>query len=455
MTLPFVNRKLEQSQLRSALVAEDAHLIVVYGRRRCGKSTLLQHLTQPGDVYFLADQSEPLLQIQSLASEIGRYLPEFDTAAYRSWSALLRTLNERVSGRLNLFLDEFPYLVRMAPELPSVIQHYLDTSGPKRLRVVLCGSSQRMMHGLVMDRSAPLYGRAREILKIEPLKVGWLPSALKLEGEEAIEAYAVWGGVPRYWELAAPMSTTDAIDRLVLDRNGILHEEPVRLLLDDMRSAVQPYSLLSLVGSGCHRLSEIAGRLGKPAGGLVRPLSQLIDLGYLRRELPWGESTRSTRKTLYKVADPFLAFHARFVQPNRSLLEIGKMDVVGKIVQASLCDHVAAVWEQLARESVPFLSIAGDEWRPASRWWGTGTDRKALEVDIVAESLDRRRILVGEAKWSTRSPDLEALRSALKQRASRLPFVRGREIVCALWLRNAPPRSRNVFVPKHVLSALR
>ena len=174
--------------------------------------------------------------------------------------------------------------------------------------------------------------------------------------------------------------------------------KPARLLMDDMRSAVQANSLLGLIGSGYHRLSELAGRVGQPATNLSRPLSRLIDLGYVRREVPFGESTRSTRRSLYRLDDPFLLFWYRFVAPNRSRLEIDLIDPVHTEVQARLAGHVAEVWEWLARRSVPHVTIDDLHWDRASRWWGTGTGGEPLEIDVVAESSDRRHLLLGESE---------------------------------------------------------
>ena len=190
-----------------------------------------------------------------------------------------------------LVLDELPYLVQVSPALPSIIQRIVDRPGERPLRLVVCGSSQRMMQGLVLDETAPLYGRASEIVEVAPMPPEALPGALRLDAEDSVVAYSVWGGLPRNWELAADYpSTTEALAALVLDRNGVLHGEPQRLLLDDMRSAVQANSLLGLIGAGCHRLSELASRVGQSATNLGRPLSRLIDLGYVRREIPFGES---------------------------------------------------------------------------------------------------------------------------------------------------------------------
>ena len=279
MRLHFMSRTRELAKLTRVLGSPDPSLVVIYGRRRCGKSTLLQHVAKETDIYFLADQQEAPLQIQSLAVETGRTIPGFGHVNYPSWEVLLSALQRQAKRGTTLILDEFPYLVQKSPELPSIIQKLIDNQQNKT-NIIICGSSQRMMHGLVLDGSAPLYGRAAEIIKIRPLEPGWIKEALPLNSIKAIEAYSVWGGVPRYWELAKTYRNQEkACKELVLDRDGILHSEPMRLLLDDMRGASQPHSLLSLIANGLNRLSEIAGRLGKPATSLTRPLANLIELG--------------------------------------------------------------------------------------------------------------------------------------------------------------------------------
>ena len=457
MTAPFFNREDEQKRLRRAMKAPGGAMAVIYGRRRCGKSTLLQHVISSPDVYYLADQKEPALQMLDLAAEADKTVPLFSSASYATWDALLQNLNDRLDRRIALCLDEFPYLVQLSPALPSILQKYLDRPGPKKLNLILCGSSQRMMHGLVLDRTAPLYGRALEILKIEPLKAGWIRNALGLEGEKAVEAYSVWGGVPRYWELASSFDgLEEAVGELVLHRNGVLHEEPMGLLLDEMRSAVQPYSLLSVIGQGCHRLSEIAGRLGKPATSLMRPLAQLVDLGYVRRETPFGENEKSTRRTLYKIADPFLLFHFKFVQPNKSQLEVGGVPAVAAKVSKQLSLHVSAVWEQLARDSVPFCAAGGYQWGPARRWWGTGTDDRPMEVDVVAESLDGRAVLVGEAKWNDAVIDPGAARDRLLSKARNSAWARGREVIPVLWVKRGRRNTKvKIQTPDDALDCLK
>lgn len=167
---------------------------------------------------------------------------------------------------------------------------------------------------------------------------------------------------------------------------------------------MQPYSLLAVIGQGAHRLSEIAGRLGKPAAGLSRPLSQLVDLGCVRRETPFGEDPRSSKRSLYKLADPFLTFYFRFVEPNKSQLEVRPAAAVMTEVARRLPQHVSLIWEQLARAGVPSRPIAGCDWGEARRWWGADMDGgprplagRGLPPAVFARTPHRSRAL-GQAR---------------------------------------------------------
>jgi len=456
--LPFLNRTRELSRLRRALSRPGDSLIVVYGRRRCGKSRLLQEaLRERRHAYYLADLSDGGIQRAALTVEADRVVPGFAAATYPDWAAFLETWCARAPADAWLVIDELPYLVQVDPALPSILQRLLDTPHARPLRLVVCGSSQRMMHGLVLDETAPLYGRAAEIIKVTPMPPAAMREALGLTPEQAVLAYSVWGGLPRNWELAADYrSTEEALAALILDRHGVLHGEPFRLLLDDMRSVIQANSLLALIGAGCHRLSEIGGRLGQPASNLSRPLSRLIDLGYVRRELPFGESTRSTKRSLYRLDDPFLLFWYRFVAPNRSRLAHDLIEPVRAEVAAHLAGHVAEVWESLARDSVPHLKLHGIDWNPASRWWGPGIGGGPLGLDVVAESADGRHLLIGEVKWSDRS-DPDRIGAELIRKAQRAPFRKGRQVHHALWLKHADVEQVDgtpVLGPSAVMSPL-
>jgi uncharacterized protein len=434
-------------------------MAVLYGRRRCGKSRLLQEALRGRQAaYYVGDDRESALQRPALAAEIARRVPGFADVGYPDWEALLgRFWREAPRGAI-LALDEFPALVTSDPAIPSLLQKLVDASGP-RPHLLLAGSSQRLMQGLVLDSAAPLFGRAREILKIAPLRAPYIKRALRSRDDVgAVEAFAFWGGVPRYWELASDYSDLlTAFEALALSPLGVLHDEPRRLLLDDVREATQPLSVLALIGAGCHRLSEIAGRLGKPATSLARPLASLVELGLVRRDLPFGASLKDSKRTAYRIADPFLRAWFRFVEPNRSRLEAGQTRRVSREVERHLSIHVSGVWEELVRDSVPHGSYLGQRWGPASSWWGPGRDHEPLELDVVAESAGGADLLVGEAKWQDRV-DWPREIEALRRKAARLPLAEGRTVRLALWTKR-PPRTRPsdiaCFTPRNVMRSLR
>ncbi len=459
MKLPFLDRNEERSRLRRLVTRREPGLAVLYGRRRCGKSRLFQEtLPQGRSVYYVGDDREGTLQRAALSTEIARLMPGFDQVTYPDWNSLFARWWKQAPSGAVLALDEFPAIVTAAREIPSLLQKYIDGNLSRKLHVILAGSSQRMMQGLFLDRSAALFGRAHEILKILPLAPGWIRNALRLSDAEAgVEAYAVWGGIPRYWELAVDHDSLDkAIRSLVLSPLGVLHEEPDTLLLDDLRDVGQSASILSLIGGGCHRMSEIAGRLGKPATSLSRPLHKLIELELVRRDIPFGAHARDNKRSLYEIADPFLRFWFRFVEPNRSRLQARQVTAVAREINASFSQHVSRTWEELARASVAQLDCHGRTWRPASRWWGAGLDRKPMEIDVVAESDDGKAALLGEVSWS-KTADASELLQQLRRKAENFPGATRREIALALWMRTGPSSLERtpIYSPDKVLRALR
>ena len=458
MRLPLLERQEEISRLEHLVGRRESSLGVLYGRRRCGKSRLLREvLPEHRTVYSVGAPRESALQRSSTAVEIGRILPGFDHTTYPSWEALLnRWWSEAPPGSVLAF-DEFPTLATAAPELPGLLQKSLALHRERRLHLVLTGSSLGKMQSLVLHRTAPLFGQAAETLKINPLSAGWIRDALPLgDPTKALEAFSVWGGIPHYWELAADHQDLKAAVRaLVLNPSGVLYEESARLLLDDLRDTSQAASILSLIGQGYHRASEIAKRLEKPATSLSRPLQRLVQLGLLHREIPFGTPAQSGKRSLYRIADPFLRYWFRLVEPHRSLLESHQLEAAEQQIATRFDHHVAGIWAELARASAARLKIFGKTWGPAAPWWGLGSDRQPLEIDLVAESVEGDALLVGELKW-TAERNAELLLHDLVNKAKRLPCALGREILPCLWLKTAPRgwENQNILTPEDVLAVL-
>ncbi len=424
----FVDRTEEMARLDRLAASEEGGLAVVYGRRRIGKTRLLlEWSAKSGGLYSVADQSAAEIQRRYVAEAFAAKLPGFADVDYRDWRTLLARLarEAQTAGLRGPFIfDELPYLVGSSPELPSVLQRWLDHEAKAaKLVVAVAGSSQRMMQGFVLSGDAPLYGRAREILEVGPLAPTYLAEVFGLAGGiELAQTYAAWGGVPRYWELAAGLagSLRSRIDALALDPLGPLHREPDRLLIEELPPALETRPLLDAIGAGAHRVSEIAGRIGRPATSLWRPLDRLIGMGLVRREVPFGESEKQSRRSLYKIDDRFVRLWFRVVAPHRGQLAAGPRATRLAILDRFWGELAAQSWEDLCRKRLPQVDPSSrlgalGPWGPAARW----RRGNAPEWDVVSESVDGKRLLLGEAKWSARPLGAAGLERAAREVAAR------------------------------------
>ncbi len=427
--MEFLNRFRELERLDRLTDRKASGLVAVWGRRRVGKTRMLVEWCQRKEgVYTVADQSSPNVQRQYFAETLSSRFVGFAETTYPDWATLFRRLSRdarSVHWRGPLVIDEFPYWVAASPELPSVLQRWIDEEARNGgLLVVIAGSSQRMMQGLVLDASAPLYGRALEAMAIEPIHPPWIQQALGLRDPvKAFRAYAIWGGIPRYWELAQPFGEDldEAVDTLALDPQGPLHREPDRLLLEELPPAVALRPLLDAIGGGAHRLSEMATRVGQPATSLARPLSRLCELGLVEREIPHGASEKSGKRALYRIRDPFFRFWFRVVAPHRATLTATSPASRRAIFQQHAQRLFAEAWEALCLwavnrgETLDHAPFSASGTYPAHRWW----HGNAPEWDVVATNLSSSQFIVGEAKWSEKpfsNKEVETLASALLRR---------------------------------------
>lgn len=462
--MKFVDRKKEIERIQHLLNSDSPSFVIIRGRRRIGKSTLIGKVLTEKDIYYEADRTDSVNQMAGLSSMVAHVFPGFDDAIYKDWRALFVAINHRVTEKITLCLDEFPYLAEGTPSLPSVIQGLLDSNTDKlKYNLILCGSSQQMMYNLTHDESSPLYGRTDADFGMKAIAANYLQEALGLDAQACIEHYSVWGGVPRYWKLAESSSTLrEAIWANVLSDMGALYEEPQRLFRDDMKDIVKTSTIMSVVGSGVNRLSEIASRLGEPATNLSRPLAKLIDLGYLEKEVPFGESAKSSKKSLYRIADPFLHFYNKFVAPNKSFIELRRDAPVVAAFERDFPGHVVYWWEHICRDAVSGNEIDGVAYGMCRRWWGKITvmneegraESKDVELDMVAESLDHSTILIGECKW-TKGENGRLLTNDISKIVPFLPFVEGKNVIVKLFTKVRPDEDQgNALLPEDVLRLL-
>lgn len=414
----------------------------------------------------MADQSAEQVQRRYFAEAVAERFTGFSEVDYPDWRSAFRALAReasRISWHGPFVVDEFPYMVNSCPSLPSVLQSWLDHDAEDAgLLVAIAGSTQHMMQGLALDSSSPLYGRTVESIALQPMSAGYIGAALSLKDPmDCVRAFTVWGGIPRYWELAQPYGTSiqSAIEELVLDPMGPLHHEPDRLLRGEMPPAVSLRPLLDVIGAGAHRVSEIGGRLGQPATSLARPLARLRELGLVSREQPFGTPEQSGKRSLYRIRDPFFRFWFRVVAPHRATLAIASPSVRTRLWKKAWPGLVSETWESLCRLCVPRFSdgfaLFADHgpWGVARRFWRAGQP----EWDVVALSLDERTLLLGEAKWHEREAtvaDVEAAYRELTQKG--IPLTQGlrfSQVVHVVFVPKCVPEVKSKRRPYAVVDA--
>jgi hypothetical protein len=454
--MKFVNRHKELDRLERLFRSRIAGLAVIWGRRRVGKTRLLLEWTEKNSgVYFVADESSPSIQRKFLALAIEQALPGFSEAEYPDWQSLfLRLARDALQAKWRgpIVIDELPYLISESPELSSILQKFIDHEAKKaNLVVVLCGSSQRMMQSVILNESAPLYGRADELIKLHPISIGYMKQALKLKTpRDIVESYAIWGGIPRYWELASKMESDlyETIDRLVLDPMGPLNEEPQRLLYEESPPAIHLRPILDAIGLGANRLSEVASRMGEPTTTLSRPIERLIELDLIQREIPYGTDPENSKKTLYKIKDPFLRFWFKVVASRRSLFSQVSTSVRHQWLKEGLPGLFATTWEELCRSAVPILS---EKWETIYEHAGRFWQGQGPEWDVLSQSPDGRHFLIGEVKWTEKKPSAQWVQKTIEELKNKgIPPVKRHPNAQVHYVLFIPEKPKHLRIPSDV-----
>lgn len=419
--MSFYNRVRELAALKEAGRSQRAELLILYGRRGVGKSALLAHaFADTRHIFYRATRRTLTLQLDILTAMVREAYPdEFIPQPFASFEIFLDFLTHLASARptepIVAILDELPYLAEVDPGLLTTLQHWWDAH--KRLpnlKLLLAGSYLAFMERQVLDANAPLYNRRTGSLKLAPFD--YAEAALffpNYSPRERIEAYAILGGMPSYLEqFDAERGLEENLLATVLRRNTYLNEEPDWLLLEDLRRDVTHGSILRAIAMGQRRPSDIARAIGKAsAQDVSAQLGALLDLELIRREVPITERHRPhSRASLYFLADNYLSFWYRYVDPGRSLIAQGLGERVLARIRASFHEHVSRppfeevcrqfLWRAYARGVLP----AGLEFDTVGTWWDG--DR---EIDVVAME-GSNTTLVGSCKWTNALVGLSELR---------------------------------------------
>jgi hypothetical protein len=432
----FHGRTAELRLLDELWRSEKASLLILYGRRRIGKTRLLTHwaLSEPDRhcLYWVADPTSTADQLRLFSQFIYNFAtpgtPAPANFSFGSWQQALEQVARLAEHRrFALLLDEFTYLLEANPGIAGVLQnawdHLLKT---RSLMLIISGSHLGMMRRHALSPQAPLYGRATAQLHLQPLPFGVTKSFFPgYQAAERVALYAMFGGVPAYWERIEPkQSISDNIRRQLLTANNLMQDE-LRLLLQDFLVDSPNYvAILRAIASDCRTQKEIAGRTGLPQGHVSKYLDALREAGFVQRRVPVTESEVS-RKGRYHITDPYLRFYYRFLATRQGQLALGVSDQALAEIKRHLLDFIGAhTWEELCREwllraaargKLPFLpDQVGSVWTPGA------------QADVAGVNHMERTLILGECKWSPRAAGVEVLQELVAKTPALAPAKPGK-----------------------------
>ncbi|MDQ2087742.1 ATP-binding protein [Herbivorax sp. ANBcel31] len=402
----FIDREEEMKFLNNEYNRKGSSLVVLYGRRRVGKTELsVAFSSNKNALYFLVTEESELQNKNAFKDAVANFCENelLKNSKVDSWEIIFKTLlSKTVKGKLLIIIDEFQYLGKSNPAFPSILQKIWDTFlKDKNVMLILCGSLISMMESQTLNYTSPLYGRRTGQIKLKQIPFSYYHEFFpKKNRKELIEYYAVTGGVPRYIELFCDFEDIYlAIDNNVLSKQSFLYDEPNFLLQQEVTEVGSYFSVIKSIAAGNQKLGKIAASLELKQTGLTKYLKTLIDLDILEREVPiTEENPEKSKKGLYKIKDKFILFWFKFVYPNLSFIESGKKDLAMKKIKTNLVDgHISYVYEDICIEEMWNLNAKG-KWDftfdKVGRWWSGDK-----EIDIVAFDSNGNDIIFGECKY--------------------------------------------------------
>lgn len=422
----FYGRECELEELNNLYKKEGFKFVVVFGRRRVGKSSLIQKFIdedKKSNISFMALEQNDKQNLDSFSKVvIDKYgAAKSYLSSFPSWEKAFDYIIDQVGHeKLIIFIDEYPYIANSNASISSVLQKYIDGAlKATNITLILCGSSMSFMETQVLGHKSPLYGRRDMQFKIEPFD--YYDSAQffdKWTDEDKAVAYAVTGGIPQYLnKLKGYDNIADGIKNEFLKKNGSLYEEPRNLLMQELREPAVYNSIIRAIASGASKLNEIAFKAGEESKKVSKYLLTLISLHLVKKESPM--LNKQERNGVYTMSDNMFRFWYKFVTDNNINIESGLSNYVyEKKILPELSDYMGHIFEDICIQfmkrqnktmSLPFVF---DE---IGRWWGNNPVEKCQEeIDIIAST--KNMMIFGECKWK-KSVGVEVLEN-LKRKAN-------------------------------------
>lgn len=427
----FIGREKELNELEKLYAADQFQMPVIYGRRRIGKSTLIQEFAKNKKaVLFTAIESSAQRNLELFSQNIYKILaPELPAlSAFPTFEAAFDFLNEFArKERLIVVIDEYPYLAAADKSISSILQLYIDQKFKDgKMYLILCGSSMSFMENQVLGYQSPLYGRRTAQFKIQPFD--YETSSRFVPGyspEDKALVYGVTGGVPRYLELfTSDISVHENIVRLFFNDSGYLYEEPGNLLKQELREAGTYNTVIEAVAAGANRINEISTKTHLDPPTVSYCLKTLISLEIVEKENSITDEN-NRKKVSYMISDQMFRFWYRFVPDGISMIVSRDGEsYYEQAVKPLLSDYMGKVFENMCKKylmemsrqrKLPFIVLK------VGRWWGNNPIKKQEEeIDLIGINNIEKRMILGECKYRKEKLSLETLRK-LEERSSLLP----------------------------------
>ncbi len=405
----FVDRINELEFLNKEYNKMESSLVILYGRRRIGKTSLIKEFGKNKDmIYFLATEESEIQNRNMFKNIVADNLKNalLSNIIVENWDELFKIIvQSNINSKKVIVIDEFQYLGKVNSSFPSIFQRIWDEIlKDKNIMVILCGSLINMMESQTLNYNSPLYGRRTGQIKLKQIPFENYKEFFydEMTEKQLIEKYAVTGGVPKYIESFNNKNNIyTEIQECIMNKQSYLYDEPTFLLQNEVSEIGSYFSIIKSIAAGNRKLGNISSNLSVSPTNLSKYLQTLINLDIIEREVPITEDNlEKSKKGQYKIKDNFIAFWFQFIYPNKAFLEMGENEIVLDKIQKNFIDnHVAFVYEEICKEKMWNLNTNGRlcmTFSKLGRWWNS-----KQEIDLVGIDTNSNNIIFGECKYYT------------------------------------------------------